>query len=692
VRTAVWILAALSPLPAQQYRAFWADAFHSGFKSPLEVDLMVDDVVRARGNAIFVQVRRRADSYYLKTLEVPAEDPLYAPGFDALEYLIERAHARGIEVHAWFTVYPSWPLNAAPPRNPEHIHHRHGPGAAGDHFWMQVSSNGSLISAFDPGHPGVQAYLASVITDPLDHYDLDGIHLDYVRYFEQSGGASSGYNPKALERFRRQEMSFDTPAPRDAAWSEWRRRQVTQLVRQIYLRSIEKKPKVKVSASLISWGNGPVSAAGWRTTDAFSTVFQDWQAWLEEGILDLAMPMHYFDDKRNAAFLNRWLQFSKDRQFGRAYVPGIAPYLNDIPDSLAQTRRALAASAAGSAPVGVAYYSYASTNRLNSQGFPITSNSEFYRRIGDQFGTAAAPPLLAWKQHPRTGHILGWLRVDGGHDSLPEGVTVRISSDTGKDFARTTTTDGTGFFGMVDVPPDRYRVRMERAGVRLWDATPRDVDAGAVTRFEARLKAEDFAGAVPRLVRAERSRAAPGDVVALEGTGLAADIAFSMSVPLRHTLVGTQVVVNGMAAAIFSVSPARVVVQLPYLEAEEWNIVVRRAGMESAAFRLAWVPTDPIVLDVRLAGRGHLEIYATGLGAVEPPVPAGIGADPTVVLPVATAPVRVFIGETELQVTYAGLAPYQPGRYQINVAVPVDTATGSIRLQVGEASSPAYRF
>ncbi|MBM3792537.1 MAG: hypothetical protein FJW31_00415 [Acidobacteria bacterium] len=93
------LVAAAIPALPQQYRAFWADAFRSGFKTPAEVDRMVDDVATARGNAIFIQVRRRADSHYLQTREVPAQDATYAPGFDALAYLIDRAHARGIEVH-----------------------------------------------------------------------------------------------------------------------------------------------------------------------------------------------------------------------------------------------------------------------------------------------------------------------------------------------------------------------------------------------------------------------------------------------------------------------------------------------------------------------------------------------------------------------------------------------------------------
>lgn len=481
---------ALPHLAAQQYRAFWADAFHSGYKSPSEIEQLVEDLGRARANAIFVQARRRADSYYLTTPEVPAQDATYSPRFDALQYLIERAHAKGIEVHAWFVVYPLWPTTIAPPVNPEHLWYKHGPRAQGEDMWMQISSTGAIGGALDPGHPAVQRYLAEVITEPVRHYSIDGIHLDYIRYSED---ADYGWNPVSVERFNRLEGRSGQPVPRDAAWSEFRRRQVTALMRQVYLRALEIRPAVKVSAALISWGNGPQSDAAFRSSDAYATVFQDWRSWLEEGILDLAMPMHYFREPANAAFLERWVDFARSRQFNRLYVPGLGVYLNSIDDTMRQLTRVLAPGAEGQRSGGAAFYSYASTNTLNAAGLPLEDNAGFYSRLGDFFGEYALPPSLPWKENPTAGHVAGTLEAAGGPAWLADGVTVRLRSDTGRDFERTAVTDGTGFFGFVDVPPDRYRLRLERDGALLWDATPQDVTAGQVTRFDVHLKAGDFA-------------------------------------------------------------------------------------------------------------------------------------------------------------------------------------------------------
>lgn len=672
--------------PAQQYRAFWADAFHYGFKSPAEVDQMLDDAERARANAIFMQVRRRADSYYLQTLEVPAQDSAYAASFDALAYLIDRAHARGIEVHAWFVVYPLWPTTIAPPVNPNHLWHKHGPRATGDDMWMSISSTGATGGSLDPGHPGVQRYLSEVILDPIDHYRLDGIHLDYIRYSED---AEYGWNPAAVERFNRLNLRSGIPAANDAAWAGFRRAQVTGLVRQIYLRAVEKRPSIRVSAALISWGNGPLNDTGWLSTDAYRTVFQDWRAWVEEGILDLAMPMHYFREATNAAFLDRWLDYARARQFRRAYLPGLAPYLNSIPESLAQVRRATAAAA-----TGVTLYSYASTNTLNASGFPLTPNAEFYSQIGALFGESARPPALAWKEAPAVGHIDGVLAVNGGAGFLVDNALVTIASDTGRDFSRSGLTDATGFFGFVDVPEDRYRLRLSRGGKILLDATPQEVKAGAVTRFAIRLRPDDFAGVQPRIGRVSSDSAAPGDIVVLEGLNFGNEASYAGSVPLPTALGGTQVLFAGVPLPLFSVTPGRIELQLPAVLPERWTLMVRRDGLDSEPFVLGAVGHRPVIDGIH-AREGVLEIFATGLGLTVPASMEGTGANPAE-LPALSAEVKVLVRspgfEMEMDPLYAGLAPYLPGRYQVNVALPAAITGGEVRLRVGGVLSGAARF
>lgn len=684
-----WLLAA--PPVGQQYRTFWADAFHAGFKSPAEVDQLVEDLAATRANAVFVQMRRRGDVYFLKSLEPPAEDPDYLPNFDALDYLIERAHARGIEVHAWMVVSRLWRAGA-PPQDPRHAFHQHGPHAAGDDMWMTLSSQGALSAdSVDPGHPDAARYLADVILEPAKHYELDGIHLDYIRYPEQGDW---GWNPKAIERFQRLENRTGSPLPADPRWSEFRRRQVTDLVRQIYLRAYAIRPSMKLSAALITWGNGPASDEEFRRKDAYAYVFQDWPAWLAEGIIDLGMPMNYFVETKYAAWLDRWLEYEKDRQGKRALLPGLGVYLNTIPDTLNQLRRALAGSAAGNAPWGVCFYSYASTNVL-LQDRPTVPNAQFYRAVAEAFGEPVPPPVFPWKATPERGHVYGWLTVEPGPAWLKDGATIWIESDTGGPAFRAMT-DGTGFFGAVELLPDRYRVRVERAGQEIYRTVGQEVKAGQAAMFHIFLREADFWGVIPRLTVAARAAAAPGDLLVVTGSNLAPEMAFAQAVPLPVEMAGTQVLVNGTAAPLFNVWPNQVAFQLPYQAAASWKLVARRAGLESAPLEIAAVAANPVIVGVRRLPERYLEIYATGLGLTQPAIQAGAAAGaeeplPRVVLPVV-ARLRTVQGEFTIEPLYAGLAPYQAGRYQVNVRLPEGVTGGELRLLVGEALAPAVTF
>lgn len=461
-------LAAAESFPPAPVCAFWSDAFHVGFKTPEQVDRLIADVQTAHCGAVFIEVRLDGYSYYLRSLEPPHQDREYSKGFDALQYAIDKAHAAGIEVHAWFPVYPLW-RSTRPPEDDRHTWYRHGPSAEGRDMWMTISSSGALSTSLDPGHPDALRYLADVIVDPVRHYDLDGVHLDYVRYPET---AAFGYNPVALERFEHLGMT---------SFAEFRRRQVTDLVRQVSLRVHAIKPHVVVSAAVITWGNGPVNDAGYRALDAYSRVFQDWRGWLEEGLLDLAMPMSYFREPANAGFLTRWLDYYKDRQYNRRIFAGLGSYLNSVEDSMRQIGRVRERG------LGVALYSYASTNILDALGFPVEPNEQFYRAVADRM-SAATPALKLHETMPwltQGGGAMGWLI---GPENV-DGVTAILEADDGAEFApRRMSTDGTGFFGFLDLPAGRYRIRFldRMSEEELFRTIAMDVRAGAVTEFETR--------------------------------------------------------------------------------------------------------------------------------------------------------------------------------------------------------------
>jgi uncharacterized lipoprotein YddW (UPF0748 family) len=168
-----------------------------------------------------------------------------------------------------------------------------------------VTFQGTRIGAefwIDFGHPDAAAYTADVLTHLVERYDVDGLHLDRIRYPEitiagqtPTSGTSIGYNETSVARFNQHygRAAGTNPAQNDPLWNQWRRDQVTNVVRRIYLGSIAINPQVKISGSLIAFGGGPTTEASWNSAEAYWRVYQDWRAWTEEGILDIAAPMAY---------------------------------------------------------------------------------------------------------------------------------------------------------------------------------------------------------------------------------------------------------------------------------------------------------------------------------------------------------------------------------------------------------------
>jgi uncharacterized lipoprotein YddW (UPF0748 family) len=349
-----------------ELRAVWVDAFHDGFKTPAQVDELIAWARSANLNALFVQVRRRGDAYYLKSFEPRAEDPDLAPGFDALQYLIDRAHQgpQRLQVHAWLATLPIWWQRDSPPQAPNHPFNTRGLSAGPDDTWLMYRDDGETWAGgmyyLDPGNPDVARYTTDVYLNVLRNYDVDGIHLDQVRYFE-GDALRWGYNPTSVARFNKR---FDLdpatqPAPRDPNWTAWRRDQVTALVRGIYLQAKALKPNVAVTAAVVTWGQGPQTADDWERQPPYASALQDWRSWLQEGIVDYLLPMDYYrESAQQGGWFDSWTQWQVSHTGMRGVVLGLGSYLNSADGSLAQLDRARALGA-----LGVALYSYAVPTR-----------------------------------------------------------------------------------------------------------------------------------------------------------------------------------------------------------------------------------------------------------------------------------------------------------------------------------------
>lgn len=303
-----------------EFRGIWVHNWKNGLLCPEEVDATVKWAVDTNMNAIIVQVRKAGDAYYNSAYEPRATNIKGAPDFDPLGYAISQARANGLEIHAWFNVYRVATGTAQLP--PNHV-------AALHPEWLSEDVNGNNKSAdgifLDPGVPEVNSYIASLIADILSKYDIDGINLDFIRYPDKNWG----YNPIAVQRFNAEYGRTGKPSPNDPQWCQWRRNNVTEMVRTIRNEINIIKPKAKLSAATITWGACPTD---FTRTDAYSRVFQDWRLWMEQGLLDANIPMNYQNPSvaRNATNFSKWLDGFKRWSYGRQTYCGLMVFNNNV--------------------------------------------------------------------------------------------------------------------------------------------------------------------------------------------------------------------------------------------------------------------------------------------------------------------------------------------------------------------------
>jgi uncharacterized lipoprotein YddW (UPF0748 family) len=514
------MMTSISGQVRSEYRAFWVDTFNTNLNNHTDVLTVVNNAKAAKANAIFVQVRRRGDSWYLNSLEPPGDRVPIQPGFDPLQDIINVAHSEGIEVHAFVIMAAIWGRAPSlfPPENPNHVFNLHGGFDAttntivpGPNNWLTrtllpdttpgstaISHQGHRFGNdfwIDFGHPDAAAYTVNVLNHLLTNYDIDGLHLDRIRYPEigisgqtPSTGTNIGYNPTSVERFQRHyniPLGTPPPAPNNPQWNQWRRDQVTNIVRRVYLNALAIKPNLKISASLIAFGGIGSTESAWNSAEAFWRVYQDWRAWTEEGIIDIAMPMVYKAEHTATVRpqYDQWDAWLRGHLYNRAGVTGQGAFVNAIEGTLRQTRRTLLPASGPNNLSGIIFFSMATSNiAVASNPFAIPPGatparpfSEFasglttgksvdglvsYEPEGSIpiFNDPATIPMFSWKITPTLGHVKGEARrADGtAFDTAPVAI-----ENLETHAARVTATDGGGFFGAVDLTPGAYRAQVD---------------------------------------------------------------------------------------------------------------------------------------------------------------------------------------------------------------------------------------
>jgi uncharacterized lipoprotein YddW (UPF0748 family) len=445
---------AVATTDSPQFRAFWIESWNEGMHTPSQVTAMIDTARRYNFNAVVPEVRKIGDAFYKSSYE-PWATEIIPAGFDILSCMLQYAHDTSggkpyIEVHAWMVTYRDWKTGETTTDSTKHIFFTH-PEWFTQTYTGVTAESGSMF--LDPGIPEVEDYLTNIYLDIVRNYPIDGIHYDYVRY----AGTAWGYNSIASTRFH-QEYGYAPPttssSPNWGTWCQWRRDQVTALVKKVYANAMEINPKVKITGALITWT--PFSN-NFTTTAPYASVFQDWHGWMNQHILDASIPMAYFRDtvSTQSTAYRGWADFAVDSSYGRHAYIGPAVYLNDSSASAAQIDYALNSA---SAP-GVNLYDYQVTNNGS------LSNAAFFSMVSSRFFKNPAPlPEMSWKTNPTTGILKGHI-LSTATTPLPyfNGSKVYKARVIAKNLSTlseyTTTSDGTGFYAFMDLPPGNYQVK-----------------------------------------------------------------------------------------------------------------------------------------------------------------------------------------------------------------------------------------
>lgn len=299
-------LSTYNTVPLHEIRAVWlttiggidwphsyAQSQNSIRKQQRELCDILDQLHDAGTNTILLQTRIRATTIYESDMEpwdgCTSGFPGKSPGYDPLAFAIEECHKRGMQLHAWVVTIPVGKWNATGCKNLR---------SRIPNLLKKIGEDGFM----NPEQPGTGDYLAKICSDITRRYDIDGIHLDYIRYPETWGRIC----PDA--RTKRQNLNKG-------------REFITGIVRKIHHAVKSEKPWVMMSCSPVGkYADLPrQTSGGWNARDA---VAQDAVSWLNEGLMDAIFPMMYFRGKNFYPFAMDWQQ----RAGGKFVVPGLGIY------------------------------------------------------------------------------------------------------------------------------------------------------------------------------------------------------------------------------------------------------------------------------------------------------------------------------------------------------------------------------
>ncbi len=291
----------------EQRRGVWI--VRHQLKDSVAIDRLIAMASAYKFTDLFVQVRGRGDAYYNSNFEPRAEG--LPADFDPLAYLIRRSEGQNFTLHAWVNVHYLWSKGRLPLAKDHLVYQQ--PDWLVQPLDYQPDSSDTTLKGLrgieglytSPMRDSLNLFLLNVFDDILSNYPVDGLHLDYVRY----PGREFDFHPETRAAF--QDSFFVDPyefskVPEDfvarfgptgyevfiSKWGGFLRDGLSDFIKQLSQQTRSRHPGVVISAAV----KPDLGKAHWQ-------FYQEWDRWLNEGWLDIAIPMNYTPDRK--LFINR---------------------------------------------------------------------------------------------------------------------------------------------------------------------------------------------------------------------------------------------------------------------------------------------------------------------------------------------------------------------------------------------------
>ena len=324
--------------PQREVRAVWLSTMWAlDFPKTLgaanqkdELIRIFDDLQAHNFNTICFQVRTLSDAFYKSKFQEEAWSQWLTgtrgnnPDWDPLEFAVEEAHKRGMELHAWINPY-RYSSGTSTHGNLSTDYPRTQPG------WM--IDYGSNIKILNPGVPEVRERIVDIVEDIITKYNVDGILFD--DYFYRNGATTDAMDQEQFDAYRN---GFpDT----DAGRADWRRENINMMIADVQARIKSIKPwlafgvgpaGVASSNASVAAGHGvrPSPASDWQ----YNGIYSDPVMWLRRGTIDYISPQIYWDSQHATNKYDQiaawWAEVSN--QFGRHFFASNTSHLGGDTD------------------------------------------------------------------------------------------------------------------------------------------------------------------------------------------------------------------------------------------------------------------------------------------------------------------------------------------------------------------------